>query len=461
MPRWSPRPRDSVPFAPRSLIIRSEASTMRAALLLLQLLLGALGAPAELPFRNTSLPWEQRVQDLVARLSLPEVVAQLARGGAGRNGGPAPAIPRLQVRAYNWNTECLRGDVQAGPATSFPQAVGLAAAFDPHLLHVVANATGAEVRAKHTQFVGIGYNGDHSGLSCFAPVINVMRHPLWGRAQETYGEDPFLTGLLASSFVTGLRGGASKRFLMASAVCKHFDAHSGPENIPSSRLSFDARVPLKDLELTYLPAFEACTGAGARGVMCSYNRLNGVPACAHRWLLTDVLRQRWRFPGYVVSDEGALEFAIMFHKFFKDPTTCAAAAANAGVDLELGPNVTNNVFSHLPDALRRGWIQEDRLREMLRPLVMTRMLLGEFDPPETNPYMRLRAKNLVQSAQHRQLSMEAAMQSFVLLKNDGRLLPWRTRAPITLLGPFARNMSYFYGDYSADRMPQFEVGGKK
>ncbi|XP_064628151.1 uncharacterized protein LOC135487892 isoform X2 [Lineus longissimus] len=202
----------------------------------------AIEVEGNFPFRNVSLPWDVRVEDLVSRLTVEEVILQLSKGGAGESGGPAPGIPRLGIDPYQWNTECLRGDVEAGNATSFPEAIGLAASFSPALIFAVANATAFEVRAKHSDFMRRKVYSDHTGLSCFSPVINIMRHPLWGRNQETYGEDPYMSGTLAEHFVHGLQGD-HQRYIKANAGCKHFDAHSGPENIPVSRLSFDAKSP--------------------------------------------------------------------------------------------------------------------------------------------------------------------------------------------------------------------------
>lgn len=278
------------------------------------LILAGCSQGEDFPFRDPTLPWEERLDDLMARLTLKEMVLQMARGGA-KNNGPAPPIDRLGIGPYNWNTECLRGDVEAyGWATSYPQALGLAASFSPELIYQVANATATEVRAKHNIFASLGDYRDHTGLSCFSPVLNIMRHPLWGRNQETYGEDPFLTSELAVAFVMGLQGN-HPRYIKASAGCKHFDVHGGPENIPTSRLNFDAKVEERDWRMTFLPQFEACARAGTFSFMCSYNRINGVPACANKKLLTDILRGEWGFQGYVVSDEGAVELIMVGHHF--------------------------------------------------------------------------------------------------------------------------------------------------
>lgn len=411
----------------------------------------------EYPFMNPALPWHERVNDLVNRLTLEEMVLQMARGGAREN-GPAPPIKRLGIKPYSWNTECLRGDVEApGWATSFPQALGLAASFSTDLIYRVANATATEVRAKHNYFMAIGNYDDHTGLSCFSPVINIMRHPLWGRNQETFGEDPFLSGVLSIAFVKGLQGD-HPRYIKANAGCKHFDVHGGPENIPVSRFSFDAKVEERDWRMTFLPQFQACIRAGTYSVMCSYNRVNGIPACANKKLLTDILRTEWGFPGYVVSDEGAIEFILVQHKYTTSFLDTAIASVSAGCNLELAFGLTNNVFMKIQEAVAKGNISMQLVKERVKPLFYTRMRLGEFDPPDMNPYNAY-DQSLVQSEEHRELSLEAAIQSFVLLKNLHDTLPFSigdvTGKRIAVVGPFADNAEVLFGDYAAVPDPQY------
>ncbi|KAG9492848.1 hypothetical protein GDO78_001032 [Eleutherodactylus coqui] len=409
------------------------------------------------PFMNPSLPWDVRVKDLIDRLSLEEMVLQMARGGAMKN-GPAPAIAHLGIKPYNWNTECLRGDAQApGYATSYPQALGLAASFSPELILKVANATATEVRAKHNYFMSVGNYDDHTGLSCFSPVINIMRHPLWGRNQETYGEDPYLAGLLAAAFVKGLQGD-HPRYIKANAGCKHFDVHGGPENIPVSRFSFDAKVEERDLRMTFLPQFQACVEAGTYSIMCSYNRVNGIPACANKKLLTDILRSEWGFNGYVVSDEGAIEFIMMAHQYTSSFLDTAIASVNSGCNLELTFSLLDNVFMRIKDAVHLGNITLETVKERLYPLFYTRMRLGEFDPPDMNPYSALDLSS-VQSQEHRDLAVEAAIKSFVLLKNLGDTLPMDLQSvkgkKFGVIGPFADNPSGLFGDYEPHPDPQY------
>ncbi|XP_078703431.1 uncharacterized protein LOC144928628 [Branchiostoma floridae x Branchiostoma belcheri] len=409
---------------------------------------------ASFPFRNTSLPWQDRVDDLVGRLTMEEVIVQMSRGGAHEN-GPAPAIPRLGIPPHQWNTECLRGDPEAGPATAFPQALGLAATFSTEVIHAVAEATSREVRAKYNNYTQHQEYGDHTGISCFSPVINIMRHPLWGRNQETYGEDPYLSGSLAQSFVRGLQGD-HPRYIRTNAGCKHFDVHGGPENIPSSRFSFDAKVSERDWHMTFLPQFQKCVEAGTYSIMCSYNSIRGVPACANKELLTDILRDSWGFHGYVVSDEGAVENIMLKHHYTKTFEETAAAAVNAGTNLDLTVSKLTNAYDHISKAVTSGLISNQTLTERVKPLFYTRMRLGEFDPPQMNPYSKLSVTDVVQSADHRELAVEVALKTFVLLKNNDSVLPLAGKVTtLAVVGPFADNLGALYGDYAPIPDPKF------
>ncbi|XP_041352564.1 probable beta-D-xylosidase 5 [Gigantopelta aegis] len=403
---------------------------------------------SDYPFRNTSLPWKDRVDDLVSRLTMEEIKEQMSRGGAGPNGGPAPAIPRLGIKPYSWDTECLRGDAGAGNATSFPQAIGLAATFSPSLVFSVAEATGIEVRAKFNDYMKHGLYGDHRGISCFSPVINIMRDPRWGRNQETYGEDPILSGMLAEHFVKGLQGNNS-RFIRANAGCKHFDVHGGPENIPVSRFSFDAKVSESDWRMTFLPQFKACVKAGSYNLMCSYNRINGVPSCANEKLLTTILRDEWNFSGYIISDGSAIENIITWHHYLNTSAETAAACIKAGCNLELSSNAADPVYYAMLDAIKQGLLTEDVVRDRVKPLFYTRMRLGEFDPPDDNPYTKLDL-SVLQSKAHQELSLKAAMQSFVLLQNKNGFLPLKKTVydKIAIIGPMANNIEQLFGDYT-------------
>ncbi|XP_067675028.1 uncharacterized protein [Haliotis asinina] len=407
------------------------------------------------PFRNTSLPWEDRVNDLVGRLTLDEIQLQMARGGSGSNAGPAPAISRLGIKPYSWDTECLRGDVAAGEATSFPQALGLAASFSTDLIFRVAQATGEEVRAKYNNFTSHGIYGTHKGISCFSPVINIVRDPRWGRNQETYGEDPFLSGAFAANFVKGLQGN-DPRYIRANAGCKHFNVHGGPDNIPAPRFSFDAEVSERDWRTTFLPAFRTCVKAGTFNLMCSYNRINGVPACANKKLLTDILRTEWGFEGYVISDEAAIENIITHHHYLNNSVDTVAACVKAGCNLELSQNLAQPVFMSLVDAVKQGKLTEDEVRTSVKALFNVRMRLGEFDPPEMNQYTKLNV-SIVQSEIHRNLSVEAALKTFVLLKNENSVLPIKPSdyRDVAVVGPMANNSQALFGDYAPDMDPKY------
>ncbi|XP_067675250.1 uncharacterized protein [Haliotis asinina] len=407
------------------------------------------------PFRNVSLTWEDRVNDLVGRLTLDEIQLQMARRGGGIFGGPAPAIPRLGIKPYSWVTECLRGDVWAGEATSFPQALGLGASFSSDLIFRVAQATGEEVRAKNNNYTSQGIYGTHKGISCTSPVINIARDPRWGRNQETYGEDPFLSGVFATHFVKGLQGN-DPRYVRANAGCKHFDVLGGPENIPVSRYSFDAEVSERDWRTTFLPAFHACVKAGTYSLMCSGNRINGVPACANKKLLTDILRTEWGFKGYVISDEGAIETIIYHHHYLNNSVDTVAAAVNAGCNLEYSPNISQSVFMSLVEAVKKGKLTEDVVKTRVKALFSVRMRLGEFDPPEMNQYTKLNM-SIVQGEAHRNLSVEAALKTFVLLKNENNVLPIKPSdyRDVAVVGPMANNPEALFGDYTANMDPKY------
>ncbi|XP_050393531.1 uncharacterized protein LOC126811712 [Patella vulgata] len=373
---------------------------------------------------------------------------QMARGGSGNN-GPTPPVSRLGIGPYSWNTECLHGDGDAGPATSFPQAIGLAAAWSKSLLFDVSEAIAKEVRAKYTDFVKHNQYGYHKGLSCFTPVINIMRDPLWGRNQETYGEDPYLSGQLSANFVKGLQGN-HPRYVRANAGCKHFDAHGGPENYPVSRFNFDAKVSERDLRSTFYPAFRTCVKAGSMNIMCSYNRLNGVPACANKHLLTDVLRTEWGFKGYVVSDQMAVINVMQQHHYTNSLEDTVAACVNAGCNLELSNGGSRPVFNSMLDAVKQGKLKESVIRARVKELFYTRMRLGEFDPPSMNPYTQI-PLSIVESQAHQDLAIKAALKSFVLLKNSKNLLPLQNQQynQIAVVGPFINNVKQIMGDYAA------------
>ena len=405
-------------------------------------------ADQSFPFRNVSLDWSVRVDDLVSRLSAHEIIDQMAYGG-GWNEGVTPPIPRLGILPYSWGTECLRGDVSEN-STGFPQAINLASTWNKLLVQAVANATAYEVHAHYNRYSKEGIYGVHRGLSCFSPVINIMRHPLWGRNQETYGECPYLSGMFAIHFVHGLQGPSTARYVNTNAGCKHFDAHNGPENLPESRFSFNSVVSEFDWRSTFLPAFHACVNAGSYGIMCSYNSINGIPACANQRLLTEILRGGMDFAGYVIADDDALISIRTGHHYVDTNEETAIVALNAGVNLELADSPDATMFELLHQAYDEGKVDNATLIERVKPLMYTRMRLGEFDPSEMNDY-NLISLDVIQSEPHRALARQATLQSFVLLKNRRQTLPILDPTQyrhVLFLGPMANNPMQQYGDYS-------------
>lgn len=387
---------------------------------------------ADFPFRDPDLPIERRVDDLLARMTLEEKVLQMQNG--------APAIPRLGVPAYDWWNEALHGVARAGIATVFPQAIGLAATFDPEKVREVADVVSTEARAKHHEFVRLGDRGRYKGLTFWSPNINIFRDPRWGRGQETWGEDPFLTGILASEYVRGLQGDDPKYLKTASTV-KHFAVHSGPE---PDRHTFDARVSERDLRETYLPAFRQTIVAGkAAGVMCAYNRLSGEPACANSYLMREILRGDWKFDGHVVSDCGAVWDMYVYHKWVLTEPEAAAAAVRKGTDLTCGTE-----YKSLPEAVRKGLINEIEIDAALRNLLRIRFRLGMFDPPERVKYAQIPITSNDSPANHR-VSLEAARESMVLLRNTGNLLPLsKSLKRIAVIGPNADDPNVLLGNYN-------------
>src|SRR2546425_606818 len=389
--------------------------------------------PARVAYLDPSLPLEQRVNDLVSRMTLEEKVSQMQ--------DVAAAIPRLGVPAYNWWNEGLHGVARSGNATVFPQAIGLAATWDTDLIHRVADVISTEARAKYNDAIQHGNTGRYFGLTFWSPNINIFRDPRWGRGQETYGEDPYLTSRLGVEFVKGLQGNDQK-YLKVVSTPKHYAVHSGPE---PERHRFDAAITERDLRETYLPAFRATVTEGHAGsVMCAYNRLNGEPACANTHLLGDVLRAEWGFNGYVVSDCGAIDDIYQRHHFLKSASEASALAVKKGTDLECGAS-----YKSLVDAVKQGLISESEIDGALKRLFKARFRLGMFDPPEMVPYAQI-PFSANDSAEHRQLSLEAARESIVLLKNENNMLPLRKDLKsIAVIGPNADDVPVLLGNYNA------------
>lgn len=384
-----------------------------------------------LPFLDPAQPLADRVADLVGRMTLEEKLGQLVFN--------APAIPRLGIPAYNWWGEALHGIARNGRATVFPQAIGMAATWDPDLIEHVASAISDEGRAKyHATLRRYGETGHYQGLTFWSPNVNIFRDPRWGRGQETWGEDPFLTGEMGAAFVRGLQGD-DPRYLKAAACAKHYAVHSGPE---SKRHEFNAEVTARDLHTTYLPAFKKLvTEAKVEAVMGAYNRTNGEACCASELLLVDILRGEWGFEGHVVSDCWALNDLHTTHGVTADGAESAALAVKRGCDLECG-----QTFEHLGEALERSLLDEHDIDRAVTRIYTTRFKLGMFDPQEMVPFAAI-PESVINSEAHRRLAYAAALKSVVLLKNAGDILPLRDLRSLYVLGPTAASAEVLMGNY--------------
>ena len=382
-------------------------------------------------YRDTTQPLAARIDSLIGQMTLEEKTAQLQNS--------APAIPRLGVPAYNYWSEGLHGIANEGIATVFPQAIGNAATWDVPLVHAIGDVVSTEARAK---FNAKGVEGDHgwfNGLTIWSPNINIFRDPRWGRGQETYGEDPYLTARMGVAFIQGMQGD-DPIYLKAVACAKHFAVHSGPEPL---RHRFDAHPPERDLYETYLPQFEAAVREGHVGqVMSAYNAINGVPAPADKWLLTDLLRDQWGFQGYVVSDCDAVGDIVGGHHYASTREQAAADAVKAGTDLNCG-----GTYSALVVAVRSGLISEAEVNTALRRVLTERFRLGLFDPP-TYAYAKITAADNDMS-QNSNLSLRAAHESMVLLKNNGLLPldPAKLRR-VAVIGANADDTEMLHGNYN-------------
>ena len=390
-------------------------------------------------YLDPSLTPEERAEDLTDRLTVEEQASQLRYD--------APPVPRLGIPAYNWWNEGLHGVARAGTATLFPQAIGMAATFDPALLHRIGEITAVEARAKHTAAAEHGDFDIYKGLTLWAPNINLFRDPRWGRGHETYGEDPFLTARLGVAFVQGMQGDGP--ILRAAACAKHFAVHSGPEAV---RHSFDAKVSPKDLEESYLPAFRALvTEARVEGVMGAYNRVNGEPACASPMLM-DKLRE-WGFDGYFVSDCWAIRDFHQNHGVTRTVTESAALALRSGCDLNCG-----NTYMYMLAALEEGLIDPADIRRACIRVLRTRIRLGLFDPKPQFPEYTY---DVIACPEHKAEALSCAEKSMVLLKNDG-ILPLdasRLRS-VAVIGPNGDSRTALEGNYcgTADRYITFLEG---
>jgi len=414
-----------------------------AHLIFLALLAAFILIPSSAPAQQTAQPWlktdlpiDQRVDALISQMSLEEKVQQMR--------DHSPAIARLGVPKYDWWNEGLHGVAFAGYATNFPQVIGMAATWDTQLVHIMGQTISTEARAKYNEAIRNSQHEQFFGLTFWAPNINIFRDPRWGRGQETYGEDPFLTGRMAVAFVTGMQGDDPSHFRVVSTP-KHYAVHSGPE---PTRHRVNVDVSAHDLEDTYLPAFRAAvTEAHAQSVMCAYNAIDGAPACANTMLLRDHLRDAWHFDGYVVSDCAAVADIFTGHHYAPDMAHAAADAVKAGTDLECGYG-EGQAYPALVVAVHQGLITETEINTALHRLFRARFELGMFDPPSPYNYGQIPFSE-VNSPEHRQLSLQAARESIVLLKNQDHILPLKSGVSrIAVIGPTAEYVQSLQGNYN-------------
>jgi len=392
---------------------------------------------SNLPYLDSSLSQEERAADLVHRMTLQEKASQLVN--------QSRAIPRLNVPAYDWWSEALHG-VAVDGTTEFPEPVGLAATFDTPRIHEMATAISMEARIVHAQAVRKGTFPIFHGLDFWSPNVNIFRDPRWGRGQETYGEDPYLSARMAVAFVTGLQGDDA-RYYRAISTPKHFAVHSGPE---STRHFTDVDVSKHDELDTYLPAFRAAVVEGHAGsVMCAYNAINGQPACASEFLLQQTLRGAWNFRGYVVSDCDAVRNIFRDHHYRPTQPQASAISLIRGMDnecIDFAKVTDDHDYHPYIDAVQQGYLPEGTVDTALIRLFTARIRLGMFDPPEMVPYSKIDEK-ILDSAEHRALARKMANESMVLLKNDG-VLPLKTVKRIAVVGPLADQTAVLLGNYN-------------
>lgn len=383
-------------------------------------------------YKDASQSIELRVKDILSKLTIEEKISLL--------GYQSHEVPRLGIPAYNWWNEALHGVARAGEATIFPQAIGMAATFNDDLLKQVSTVISTEARAKYNLAIAQDRHLQYMGLTFWTPNINIFRDPRWGRGQETYGEDPFLTGRMGSAFVKGLQGDDPK-YLKTSATAKHFAVHSGPE---ATRDKFNALVDEKDLRETYLYAFHELVQNKVESVMSAYNAINGVPNSINKVLLTDILRKEWGFKGHVVTDCGALDNVYTQHKALPTAVEVAAAAIKAGVDLDCSTILQNDGIA----AIKKGLLTEKEVDQALGALLRTEFKLGFYDDPAANPYHGYGADSVHNEA-HLALARKIAQQSMVLLKNNNNVLPLKKSnySSIMVVGPNAASLDAMIANY--------------
>ncbi|WP_166923318.1 glycoside hydrolase family 3 N-terminal domain-containing protein [Flavobacterium poyangense] len=390
------------------------------------------------PYKNQNLSIDKRVTDLLKQLTTEEKISLL--------GFESKAVKRLDIPQYNWWNESLHGVARAGKATVFPQALGMAASFNDNLLNEVANAISTEARAKNNMAVAKDRRLQYMGLNFWSPNINIFRDPRWGRGQETYGEDPFLTGKMGAAYVKGLQG-THPKYMKTAACAKHFAVHSGPEK---NRHSIDVIVDEKDLRETYLYAFKKLVDAKVETVMCAYNRVNSEPCCTGKTLLKDILRNEWKFGGHVVTDCWALQDIYDSHKTLPNSVTVAAAAIKAGVNMDCSGLLQKDAIT----ALNQKLITTKDIDNALAPTLRTQFKLGFYDKAEDNPYRKYGIDSIA-NTYHKNLSRKMAEQSMVLLKNaeigemKTKLLPLKKEdyKAMVVVGPNAASLDALLGNY--------------
>ena len=382
------------------------------------------------PYKNPNLPIEERVNDILSRMTLEEKISQMVYN--------SPAIERLDIPEYNWWNEALHGVARNGIATVFPQAIGLAATWDTDLMYKVATVISDEARAKYNLALRRNKRGIYQGITLWSPNINIFRDPRWGRGMETYGEDPYLAGEMGVQFVKGLQGNNPK-YLKTIATPKHFAVHSGPEPL---RHTFNAIVSDYDLRETYLPHFKKCIIEGkAYSIMCGYNRFRGDACCGSDPLLKQILRDEWGFEGLVVSDCWAVPDMYNFHKIVETPEEASSIAVKSGTDLECG-----NAYPSLLKAINQGLITANEIDTAVKRILTARFKLGMFDPPENVPYSKL---DKIDTPENKTVALDAARKSIVLLKNENDLLPLKKDLnTIVVLGPNANDIEVLLGNYN-------------
>src|SRR5579884_2145973 len=411
---------------------RIRLMNMHRTLVLAVLITGSVFAQSTPKYQDPNASPEQRAADLVSRMTLEEKVSQMQNA--------APAISRLGVPAYDWWNEALHGVARAGLATVFPQAIGLAATWDTDLETRMAEIISTEARGKYNQAIRDNNHSRYHGLTFWSPNINIFRDPRWGRGQETYGEDPFLTASMGLAFIKAMQGD-DPHYFKTIATSKHFAVHSGPEEL---RHQFDVKPSRQDLDDTYLYAFrQTLMPGGAYSVMCAYNSVNGAPACANTFLLQDNLRKAWKFPGYVVSDCGAVGDIYRGHHYADSIAEASAKAVKAGTDLDCGTE-----YRTLVEAVQKGFISEDEINHSVERLFVARFRLGMFDPPERVPFSNI-GMDQVATPEHAKIALEAAEKAIVLLKNENNILPL-TNVPknIAVVGPAADDPDALLGNYN-------------